>query len=108
MNTGSGQVDDRNILVIAELVARPGSEQALRDLLVPFAQGSADEPGCLHYTLMEVRDEPGRFLTYEVWKDQDAADAHMRTPAIQAGIPQLVPLLAKPFTQIFSRALTKP
>jgi hypothetical protein len=40
--------------VIAEIVAKPGSEKALRDLLVPVAELSRKEPGCQIYTLLEV------------------------------------------------------
>ncbi len=51
--------------VIAEIVAKPGSADVLRALLVPFAEKSRTEPGCKLYTLLEVESEPGRFLTYE-------------------------------------------
>jgi quinol monooxygenase YgiN len=92
--------------VIAELVAKPGSADALRQLLVPFAKGARTEPGCIDYVLMEVQGDPGHFLTYEVWKDRPALDAHMKTPAMAAAGPKLIPLLAKPFTQTFLDALT--
>lgn len=92
--------------VIAEINAKPGSESALRDLLVPFAKSSRREPGCLGYTLMEVISEPGRFLTFERWTNKAALEAHMVTPAIKAIVPKLEPVLAKPFTQIFLNGLT--
>jgi quinol monooxygenase YgiN len=92
---------DTGYYVIAEINAKPGSEGALRDLLVPFARSSRKEPGCLVYTLMEVISEPGRFLTFERWTNKAALEAHMVTPAIKAIVPKLEPLLAKPFTQIF-------
>ncbi|HVO05703.1 MAG TPA: putative quinol monooxygenase [Burkholderiaceae bacterium] len=92
---------DTGYYVIAEINAKPGSESALRDLLVPFAKSSRKEPGCLVYTLMEVISEPGRFLTFERWTNKAALEAHMVTPAIKAIVPKLEPVLAKPFTQIF-------
>jgi Antibiotic biosynthesis monooxygenase len=51
--------------VIAEIVSKKDKADDLRALLVPFAEKSAKEPGCLVYTLMEVISEPGRFLTFE-------------------------------------------
>lgn len=96
---------DSGYYVIAEINAKPGSEAALRNLLVPFARGSRKEPGCLVYTLMEVIAEPGRFLTFERWTNKAALEAHMVTPAIKAIVPKLEPLLAKPFTQIFLNGL---
>jgi quinol monooxygenase YgiN len=87
--------------VIAEIVAKPGKETELRDLLVPFANSSRKEPGCEIYTLMEVQSEPGRFLTFERWTDKAALEVHMTTPEIKEIVPKLGPVLAKPFTQLF-------
>jgi len=56
--------------VIAEIVSKKDKADDLRALLVPFAEKSAKEPGCLVYTLMEVIGEPGRFLTFERWTDK--------------------------------------
>jgi quinol monooxygenase YgiN len=55
---------------------------------------------------MEVIGEPGRFLTFERWKDKAALDAHMLTPDMKAIAPKLGPVLAKPFTQLFLDART--
>jgi quinol monooxygenase YgiN len=82
--TGSG-----DYYVIAEIVAKPGSADALRALLVPFAEKSRDEPGCKLYTLLEVESEPGRFLTYERWTDKAALQVHMTTPHIKEIVPKL-------------------
>lgn len=92
--------------VVAEIVSKKDKADELRALLVPFAEASAKEPGCLTYTLMEVIDEPGRFLTFERWTDKSALDGHMVTPEIKAIVPKLEPVLAKPFTQIFLAART--
>ena len=59
--------------VIAEIVSKKEKADELRALLVPFAEKSAKEPGCLVYTLMEVIGEPGRFLTFERWTDKGCA-----------------------------------
>jgi quinol monooxygenase YgiN len=98
--------EPKGLRVIAELVAKAGSADELRQLLVPFAQSARKEPGCLEYVLLEVQGQAGRFLTYEIWTDRAALDAHMKAPALVAAGPKLVPLLAKPFTQTFLDALT--
>src|SRR5216683_6985603 len=92
--------------VIAEIVSKKDKADELRALLVPFAETSAKEPGCLVYTLMEVIGEPGRFLTFERWTDKAALEGHMVTPEIKAIVPKLDPVLAKPFTQLFLDART--
>jgi len=94
------------LVVVAELVAKPGRADALRDIMVPFVAGARHEPGCEHYVLMEDRETPGRFLTYEVWTNQAALAAHMQTPEIKAAGPKLADILAKPFTQAMLKTLS--
>jgi quinol monooxygenase YgiN len=89
-----------NLYVIAELVAKPDQAEALRAILVPFVEGARKEPGCMHYSLLEDAKQPGRFLTFETWANEDALKAHMTTPAIKSAGPKLEPVLAKPYTQI--------
>ncbi len=98
--------EPKGLRVIAELVAKPGSADDLRKLLVPFAQSARKEPGCLDYVLLEIQGDPGHFMTYEIWRDRPALDAHMKAPALVAAGPVLAPLLAKAFTQLFLDALT--
>jgi quinol monooxygenase YgiN len=98
------------LFVIAEVVAAPGKEKQLRDLLVPFAAKSRAEPGCKIYTLHEVAAElkdgkypaapAGRFVTYELFVDRAGFDAHMTSPHLAELAPKLEGLLAKPFTQL--------
>jgi quinol monooxygenase YgiN len=93
--------DNSGYFVIAEIVSTKEKADEVRALLVPYAEKSAKEPGCLKYVLMEVIAEPGRFLTYERWTNKAALDAHMGTPDIKEIVPKLQPILAKPVTQIF-------
>ena len=93
--------DNSGYFVIAEIVSTKEKVDELRALLVPYAEKSAKEPGCLKYVLMEVIAEPGRFLTYERWTNKAALDAHMGTPDIKEIVPKLQPILAKPVSQIF-------
>ena len=79
----------------------PEKTDELRELLVPFAELSGREPGCLECKLVEVRGESGCFLTWERWSDKAAPEVHMTTPDIAALVPKLETVLAKPFTQIF-------
>jgi len=90
-----------NYYVIAELVSKPDQADALRAILVPFVEGARKEPGCMHYSLLEDVKQPGRFLTFETWVNEDALKAHMVTPEIKAAGPKLEPILSKPFSQIF-------
>ena len=92
---------DGDLYVSAELVSKPEEADALRKLMVDFVAGARKEPGCKHYSLLEDQKRPGRFVTFERWTDQAALDAHMKTPAIEAIVPKLGPILAQSFTQQF-------
>jgi quinol monooxygenase YgiN len=93
--------DNSGYFVVAEIVSTKEKADEVRALLVPYAEKSAKEPGCLKYVLMEVIAEPGRFLTYERWTNKAALDAHMVTPDIKEIVPKLQPILSKPVSQIF-------
>lgn len=94
-------MEPKGLRVSAELVAKPESADELRKLFVSFAANSRKEPGCLHYALLELQGSPGHFVTYEIWTDRAALDAHMKTPQMAAVGPQLATMLAAPFTQKF-------
>jgi quinol monooxygenase YgiN len=100
-SSAEAAADNSGYFVIAEIVTSKEKAEELRNLLVPYADKSAKEPGCLKYVLMEVIAEPGRFLTYERWTNKAALDAHMTTPDIKEVVPKIQPLLTKPISQIF-------
>ncbi|MGC2812330.1 MAG: putative quinol monooxygenase [Bradyrhizobium sp.] len=100
-STAAKAAANGNYYVMAELVSKPDQVEALRAILVPFVEGARKEPGCIHYSLLEDAKQPGRFLTFETWANEDALKAHMVTPEIKAAVPKLGPVLAKPFSQIF-------
>ena len=105
-SVGGAEAADDALYVIAELVAKPEKADDLRKLLVEFVAGARKEPGCKHYSLLEDRKQAGRFLTFETWADQASIEAHMKTPAMAAAAPMLVPILAKPFTQEFLKMVS--
>jgi quinol monooxygenase YgiN len=42
------------------------------------------ETGCISYTFSADLADPGRFLIFEQWQDQEALDAHFATPHMAA------------------------
>ncbi len=68
-----------HLIVIAESIAKPGHEDELRRHLNTLIAPSRSEPGCVQYTLHENNAEPGKFLFYEIWKDEAAFKYHTET-----------------------------
>jgi len=72
------------LVVVATITAQAGKEDLLREAfktLIPIAQA---EPGFIQYDLHESIDQPGRFVFYEIWRDQAALDQHANTAFAQA------------------------
>lgn len=89
------------LVSIAILKATPGQREALSAALRALVPSTRQEPGCLDYTLFELRDEPGSFYMRESFKDQAALDAHFATPYFQAFEKRFDELLDEPIRLVF-------
>jgi quinol monooxygenase YgiN len=85
-----------DLTVIAVLVAKPGEEDLVRDVLTALVPPTLAEEGCLSYTLSESAASPGTFLTYETWRGQADLDAHMGTPHVTQALTTAIDALAAP------------
>lgn len=77
------------IAVVAEVRAKTGKEQALREVTLPLVAQVRAEPNNLVYFLHEDREAPGRFLFYEIFSALADFEAHNRTPHVQAWFARL-------------------
>lgn len=73
-----------DLTVVAVLVAKPGTEDVVREALTALVAPTLEEPGCTGYQLSESLAAPGTFVTVETWGAQSDLDAHMETPHVQA------------------------
>jgi quinol monooxygenase YgiN len=72
--------------VVAVIIAKPGSEDVVRDALESLVEPTRAEAGCLSYVLFESHSAPGTFITEEVWTSEDDLAGHMDTPHLQAAL----------------------
>jgi quinol monooxygenase YgiN len=72
--------------VVAVIVAKPGSEDAVRAALQALVAPTLAESGCRSYTLHESVAQPGTFITLESWGGPGDLDAHMASPHIAAAL----------------------
>ena len=85
-----------HLTVVAELNAKPGKENDLRDALTGLIELTRSEEGCVEYLLHESTDQRGRFVFYENWKSREALDRHLATPYLKALSARSEELLAEP------------
>jgi quinol monooxygenase YgiN len=90
-----------DLYIIATMVSRPDTADALRAALLPATAAFRQEDGCLSYTLLEDQKQAGRFMTYERWRDAAALAAHMESPTMDTLKPHLPALLGEPMMQDF-------
>jgi quinol monooxygenase YgiN len=82
------------LIVVARYVVADGHADTVVRLLRANAEASRGEPGCLEFSVFQDADDPRRILLYEEYTDEDAFQAHRRTPHFREIIEaQVVPLL---------------
>ena len=96
------------LTVIAEVQAKPGHEEAVRDGRLALVKPTHAEAGCMSYDLHESIDEKGLFFFYENWTGEQALQQHLATPHIQAMMAQSEQLLARPVSIKLCRRLNQP
>ena len=84
------------LVTIAKLHARPGREEDARAALHEVQISTHDEPGCRLYALHVDESDPGAFVMVEGWDSDEAMDAHVAAPYLQALIAKSEALFAGP------------
>lgn len=93
------QIPGEAYAVVARVQAKPGKEQALREVTLPLIAKVRAEPNNLVYFLQEDREKPGHFIFYEIFASQADFEAHNATPHVQAWFARL-PELAEGGVQV--------
>lgn len=75
--------------IVAEVRAKPGKENELREVTLPLVAQVRGEPRNLLYFLHENRETPGHFIFYEIFASQADFEAHNATPHVQAWFARL-------------------
>jgi (4S)-4-hydroxy-5-phosphonooxypentane-2,3-dione isomerase len=70
--------------------AQPGRRADLLAILQTLVDDATrNEPGTLTYTFHTVDDDPEAVISYELFADETALDAHKNSAAVAAAIPKL-------------------
>lgn len=87
-----GKIPPDAYAVVAEVRAKPGKEEQLREATLPLVAEVRKEPNNRLYFLHEDRQTPGHFTFYEIFATQADFEAHNATPHVQrwfARLPEL-------------------
>jgi quinol monooxygenase YgiN len=75
--------------------AHSGRRAEVLDILRELVDAAADEPGTLVYAMHEAADDPDTVVSYELFADEAALEAHKASPAVAGAMPRLESLLAE-------------
>ena len=78
------------------MVALPGKGSVLAGKLLSVAEGMRGAPGCELYVVNLSADEPDIVWVTEVWSDEAASDRALSGDLGEAGIGDVIALLAGP------------
>jgi quinol monooxygenase YgiN len=67
----------------------PGRSADLVDILRDLTAAADDEPGTLLYSFHRLDEDPDTFVSFEVFADQAAVDAHVASTAVQTAVARL-------------------
>ena len=59
---------------------KPEAVEAFIDACIANHEGSTREPGNVRFDVIQLEEDPTRFVLYEWYTDDDAARAHKETP----------------------------
>jgi len=71
--------------------------QAFTEASFADGRGSVrEEPGCYRFDVLQDSNLPTRFYLYEVYRDDDAMNAHLETPHFKAWLDTVEDMLDGP------------
>jgi quinol monooxygenase YgiN len=71
------------VVLVARWLANEGEEERVLAILEELARASRAEPGCVLYQPCRDREDPRRFLIFEVYEGDDALRAHTESEHFQ-------------------------
>ncbi len=60
------------------------------------ARGTFEEPGNVRFDVLQQKDDPNRFMLYEVYRDESGMTAHKATPHYAKWRDSVGPWMAEP------------
>jgi quinol monooxygenase YgiN len=84
------------LVVHVHVRVKPGGEEAFRAASLANAEASRREPGVVRFDVLADREDPGRFVLVEAYRDAAAAAAHKDTAHYAAWRDAVADLMAEP------------
>ena len=80
----------------------PEHIEAFKQATIVNASNSVREPGVARFDVVQVVDDPTRFILVEAYRSREAVAAHQETAHYHAWAEKVEPWLAEPRTRVLS------
>jgi quinol monooxygenase YgiN len=87
---------DKKITVVAQIRAKEGMEETVKQELVALVGPTRSEKGCIKYELHQSVENKALFMFYEKWESKKDLDEHMQMPHMKAHLKKAGDLFAEP------------
>ena len=88
------------VIIHVHVHVLPEHIEAFKQATVVNASNSVREPGIARFDVIQVVDDPTRFVLVEVYRSREAIAAHKETAHYHAWAEMVTPWLAEPRTRV--------
>ncbi|MBF0564587.1 MAG: antibiotic biosynthesis monooxygenase [Nitrospirae bacterium] len=93
------------VAIVAYVVAKAGLEDEVKEELLALVGPTRNEEGCLQYELHQDGESKGRFMFYEIWRNEEAINEHFQTPHVRAIVEKFDRLFEEPIKKTLWKML---
>ena len=98
----------QQVAVLAQLIAKPGREAAVRDDLLRLVEPTRAEAGNCSYNVHQLKTNPAAYYVLHSWADEAALDRHMASAHLRSFLEQTATDLVAPPMLTPARMLSRP
>lgn len=89
------------LIVHVHIHVLPEHLEAFKQATIVNASNSVKESGIARFDVLQVVDDPTRFVLIEVYRTREAPVSHKETAHYHAWVEKVTPWLAEPRTRVF-------
>ncbi|MGA2501126.1 MAG: antibiotic biosynthesis monooxygenase [Tepidisphaeraceae bacterium] len=83
-------------VVCVHVHVKPEHREAFLQVSLENARGTIQEPGNLRFDVLQLAEDPNRFMLYEVYRDEAGIEAHRKTAHYARWRDAVGPWMAEP------------
>jgi autoinducer 2-degrading protein len=87
------------LIVLVNIRVKPEYVEAFKAATIENARNTIQEPGCARFDVLQVSDDPTRFVLYEAYRSPDAPARHRETAHYNAWVAAVTDMLAEQRTR---------